>query len=292
MKTCPQCHKEYEDNLKFCLEDGTALAESEQFEQPTESFTNEAVAAIQPRVASPPSDTVVRPGFQPPPAQGKRTSYLMPLVAGLFGIVILFLAGLGGAGWYFLRAKGDVAVANTQRIEPPPVNTTDGNQSSNMMGVSNTSATNAVSNSSASSQPNTKIDAANGRTPVPQPTRKDETNTRKVDLENPQINREPVPMSKPPVPKTISGGVLNGKAISLPKPPYPPAARAVHAGGSVSVQVLIDENGRVISANAVSGNPLLRGAAESAARGARFSPTMLSGQPVKVSGIITYNFVP
>ena len=100
----------------------------------------------------------------------------------------------------------------------------------------------------------------------------------------------PPPVKKAP-PKTISGGVLNGKAISLPKPPYPAAARAVRASGAVSVQVLIDESGRVVSANATGGHPLLRSAAESAARGARFSPTLLSGQPVKVSGIITYNFV-
>ena len=101
----------------------------------------------------------------------------------------------------------------------------------------------------------------------------------------------PVEKKKEP-PKTISGGVLNGKAISLPKPPYPPAARAVRASGSVSVQVLIDESGRVVSASAVSGHPLLQAAAKSAALGARFSPTLLSGQAVKVSGIITYNFVP
>ena len=101
----------------------------------------------------------------------------------------------------------------------------------------------------------------------------------------------PPPPPKKEVPKQISGGVLNGKAISLPKPPYPPAAKAVRAGGSVSVQVLIDENGSVVSASAVSGHPLLRAAAASAARGARFSPTKLSGQPVKVSGVITYNFV-
>lgn len=94
------------------------------------------------------------------------------------------------------------------------------------------------------------------------------------------------------VPKQISGGVLNGKATSLPKPPYPPAARAVRASGAVSVQVLIDESGNVVSASAVSGHPLLRAAAAQAARGAKFSPTMLSGQPVKVSGVITYNFVP
>lgn len=101
----------------------------------------------------------------------------------------------------------------------------------------------------------------------------------------------PPPVKKAP-PKTISGGVLNGKATSLPKPAYPAAARAVHASGAVNVQVLIDESGRVVSASAVSGHPLLRAAAVAAAQGAHFSPTLLSGQPVKVSGVITYNFVP
>jgi protein TonB len=100
----------------------------------------------------------------------------------------------------------------------------------------------------------------------------------------------PPPVKK--ITKQISGGVLNGKATSLPKPPYPPAARAVRASGAVSVQVLIDERGNVVSASAVSGHPLLRAAAVQAARSARFSPTQLSGQPVKVSGVITYNFVP
>lgn len=105
----------------------------------------------------------------------------------------------------------------------------------------------------------------------------------------------PPPTVKPtpkPAPKTVSGGVLNGKATSLPKPAYPAAAKAVRASGAVSVQVLIDESGRVVSASAVSGHPLLRSAAVGAAQGARFSPTMLSGQAVKVSGVITYNFVP
>ena len=102
----------------------------------------------------------------------------------------------------------------------------------------------------------------------------------------------PAPPRPLNVPKVISGGVLNGRATSLPTPVYPPAARAVRAGGAVSVQVLVDENGSVISASAVSGNPLLRTAAVNAARQARFNPTKLSGQPVKVSGIVIYNFVP
>lgn len=94
------------------------------------------------------------------------------------------------------------------------------------------------------------------------------------------------------VPKTISGGVLNGKAIDLAKPAYPAAARAVRASGSVNVQVTVDEKGDVISANAVSGHPLLRSAAVNAARNAKFSPTLLSGQAVQVTGVIVYNFKP
>lgn len=91
--------------------------------------------------------------------------------------------------------------------------------------------------------------------------------------------------------KTVSGGVLNGKAKSLAKPTYPAAARAVSAEGSVAVQVLVDEEGNVASASAVSGHPLLRQAAQQAALESKFAPTMLSGQPVKVSGVIVYNFV-
>jgi TonB family protein len=93
-------------------------------------------------------------------------------------------------------------------------------------------------------------------------------------------------------PKTISGGVLNGKATNLVKPPYPPAAKAVRASGAVNVQVTVDEKGDVISASAVSGHPLLRAAAVTAARSSKFSPTLLSGKPVKVTGVIVYNFVP
>jgi protein TonB len=58
------------------------------------------------------------------------------------------------------------------------------------------------------------------------------------------------------------------------------------------VQVLVDENGNVVSAHAVSGHPLLQAACVAAARNAKFSPTKLSGQPVKVSGVVTYNFAP
>jgi protein TonB len=117
-----------------------------------------------------------------------------------------------------------------------------------------------------------------------------------VSTAPPVVSEAPPPPPPQPTPKPvpkapISGGVLNGKAISLPKPPYPPIARAAHAAGVVTVQVTIDESGKVISAHAVGGHPLLQQAAVQAAYGARFTPTQLSGQPVKVTGVITYNFV-
>lgn len=90
--------------------------------------------------------------------------------------------------------------------------------------------------------------------------------------------------------KTVSGGIINGKAVSLPKPVYPQAARAVRASGAVNVQVTIDENGNVVSASAVSGHPLLRKAAESAAIQAKFAPAVIGGKPVKITGVIVYNF--
>jgi TonB family protein len=91
-------------------------------------------------------------------------------------------------------------------------------------------------------------------------------------------------------PVVISGGVVNGRATSLPLPNYSPSAREAHAAGSVMVQVTIDEDGNVIAAKAVSGHPLLQAASVAAARNAKFSPTKLSGQPVKVQGFVVYTF--
>lgn len=98
-------------------------------------------------------------------------------------------------------------------------------------------------------------------------------------------------LNKPSAPRApISAGVLNGRAISLPRPTYPPMARAARAKGLVVVQVIVDETGHVMTASAISGHPLLQAAAVQAAWQARFAPTLLSGQPVKVAGTITYNF--
>ena len=112
------------------------------------------------------------------------------------------------------------------------------------------------------------------------------------DSDEPKIEKPTPKPTEKPIPKVVSGGVVNSKATNLVKPPYPPAARAVRASGAVNVQVTISESGSVISASAVSGHPLLKQAAEQAARQSKFSPTTLSGQAVKVTGVIVYNFVP
>jgi TonB family protein len=109
----------------------------------------------------------------------------------------------------------------------------------------------------------------------------------------PPVKPRPIAKALQPinkVPPVQSMGVINGKATSLPKPIYPAAAKAVHAQGTVNVKVMIDESGHVVSADAISGHPLLRHAAETAARGARFTPTLLSGTAVRISGTIVYNF--
>lgn len=106
-----------------------------------------------------------------------------------------------------------------------------------------------------------------------------------------QSNQQPAeaPAAKPA--KTpVSGGVLNSRATSLPRPAYPEAARRMRVFGTVSVEVTIDEGGKVISARAVSGPVVLREAAVTAARQARFSPALVTGKPVQVNGVINYNF--
>lgn len=92
-------------------------------------------------------------------------------------------------------------------------------------------------------------------------------------------------------PGIIKGGVLSGKALSLPIPEYPYRARSSRASGPVTVGVTIDEEGKVVLAGAQDGHPYLQDAARDAACKAKFAPVFLSGQPVKVSGVITYAFV-
>jgi len=87
-----------------------------------------------------------------------------------------------------------------------------------------------------------------------------------------------------------SSEVLVATAVKRVDPEYPPLARAAHVSGQVVVEVTVNEQGDVITASAVSGHPLLKAAAEEAARGWKFQPTTLSGVPVRVVGNLPFIF--
>jgi protein TonB len=110
-----------------------------------------------------------------------------------------------------------------------------------------------------------------------------------VEMEIPPPPATPTPTPEP-VKLLKKSVIMNSEAISLPKPRYPQMAIQIRLQGVVNVQVLIDEQGNVVSAKAVSGHPMLAPEAQRAALQAKFSPTVVSGQRVKVSGVISYNF--
>lgn len=91
-------------------------------------------------------------------------------------------------------------------------------------------------------------------------------------------------------PEYLDANIVNGRAISLPKPVWPSGAN--RAGGYVSVDIIIDKEGNVESAGTLLGPNDLHKTSREAACKAKFSPTLLNGKPVVVTGRITYNFVP
>jgi TonB family protein len=91
-------------------------------------------------------------------------------------------------------------------------------------------------------------------------------------------------------PKPVEVGVLNSKATILPRPVYSEEAKRVRATGKVTVRVVVDENGKVVSAHAIDGAQPLREAAEAAARRAVFQPTQQDGITVRVTGTLIYEF--
>ncbi|HEX7177981.1 MAG TPA: TonB family protein [Pyrinomonadaceae bacterium] len=88
----------------------------------------------------------------------------------------------------------------------------------------------------------------------------------------------------------VTDGALKGKEIRLPSPEYPEVVKSEGVSGNVTVAVVVNKKGDVISARPLNGHPLLRVAAVKAAREAKFSSEKLAGGAAKVSGTITYNF--
>lgn len=118
--------------------------------------------------------------------------------------------------------------------------------------------------------------------------------TSVVEPPPPMITPKPTPAPTPrqdTSPVRVPSSLISSKTLDKPAPPYPALAKATGIQGTVAVQIVIDEQGKVISAKATSGHPLLQSAAVQAAYRARFTATVLGGQPVKVTGSIAYNFV-
>ena len=116
--------------------------------------------------------------------------------------------------------------------------------------------------------------------------------SKKPQTSQTQTNPSPTTLADNETARPVEGGIVNDRAVELPAPKYPATGTRVRVAGQVQVKVLIDETGKVISAEAVFGPELLRATAVEAATRARFKPTLVAGVPVKVSGIITYDIKP
>jgi len=139
-----------------------------------------------------------------------------------------------------------------------------------------------------SAEPTVSTTAQNSPTPQEIKT----TNAEEAPpADHTNVNADPKAESANPAKRgPISAGVLNGKAISLPKPDYPADARSAGVDGVVVIQVTVDEQGNVTEARAVSGPKILQEPSVNAAFQAKFSPTLVEGAAVKVTGVIVYNF--
>lgn len=294
MKRCPVCQRVYEDEMGYCLEDGSGLMSISDASSdagatvriPASRLTEQAPTEVLPAgAATQPAPQYARQHYaseRTVAAERKRSA--LPWI---IGALILGISGIA------------IALIMTRNREPDnsqiAENTPQVANTSPTFGSNNTAIFNPTGNPPTASAPTSNAPgnmqsnrASTQALPTPKMTPMPRGTGTSVVPEEP-----PPPAPTPPSSerKTISGGVLNGKANSLPKPVYPAIARAARASGTVVVQVTIDESGKVITARAVGGHPLLQQAAVQAAYGARFSPTLLSGQPVKVTGVITYNFI-
>ena len=91
-------------------------------------------------------------------------------------------------------------------------------------------------------------------------------------------------------PVSLDPKILQGSAILKVQPGYPNAAKQARVEGTVLVQVQIDEAGIVTKAKAIKGPSELLRVCEDAAKEWRFKPAIVDGRPIKVMGVLTFNF--
>lgn len=292
--------------------------------QPVPDFDDEPARISSPRIVIPMSGDVEpeparREGVramttesirrQPPPQQKSNTAATVFLT--VLGTIVV-LAGGVGIFWFLSNQNSG---ANQNVNYNTNFNSIDINLNANP-NISNSLANfnyNANANTNGNVNANTNVNA-NLKSPTPAPSRTptatptpDEgnssngaVNANSIGAPSPSPSVRPAPSvtprlspsaSPPPVNRPVNAGVLNSRAVNMPKPAYPRLAKQMNAAGKVAVEVLVDEAGNVTSAKATSGNVLLRPSAEAAARQSKFSPVRVNNQAVPASGIVLYNFV-
>ncbi len=249
-----------------------------------------------------------------PPPKSNTTKTVLLTVLG----TIVLLVGAGGIFWFLSNQNSGKANRNANYNYNTNFNSIDINLNTNL-NVDNSLA-NFNYNLNANANPNSKANAVNAnlktptptRTPTPTQTSTPNTNVNTNVIANgatninsnsnarPPVNTTPTAVPTPstaprpspsaPTNRPVNAGILNGRAVNLPKPAYPPIAKQMRATGQVAVQVQVDESGNVTSAKAMSGNLLLRASAEAAARQSRFNPVRIGDQAVKATGVVLYNF--
>lgn len=295
--------------------------------QPVPDFDDEPERISSPRIVIPMSDEAVaeelprrREGVrtmttesvrrQPP----KQSNTAMVVALTILGTIVLLGAG-GGIFWVLSNQNNSNQNANYNTN----LNSIDINLNTNLSVANSLANFNSSVNTNSNSNANTNSNItanANLKTPTPTktPTPIPETNANVSTNINgttntnsnlpppPSVTASPTarptfsPSPRPspsgePSNRPVNAGILNSRAVNLPKPAYPPNAKQMHADGQVAVQVSVDESGNVTSARATSGNLLLRASAEAAARQSKFNPVRINNQAVPVNGVVLYNFV-
>ncbi len=91
--------------------------------------------------------------------------------------------------------------------------------------------------------------------------------------------------------KPATGGQLQEpRLISSVQPVYPPTARAQRLQGVVSLDALVDETGKVVQTQVISGPIALQAAAQEAVRKWRYQPAQLNGRPISVHTRVNVRF--
>lgn len=319
MKYCPTCDARYdEDILRFCMKDGTPLLDEDEpkfVAMPSESLDEpqddeDDVTVVRRNVPVPPPDQerprIVVPTYEDQRREEPRARvvppYQPPPKSNTFKVVVLTIlgtlavVGVLAAGVYFLRPADNANNSNVNTNANANIN------ANTNLGVD----TNFNFNLNANFNPgnlNTNVNTnANVKTPTPTPRPSPSVTPTPTPDEDasPTPTRTPLPTPQPtiirpgvsPTPRpaatpsrNLNGGVLNGMAVSLARPIYPPMAKQIGASGQVRVQISVDGNGNVVSARAVSGHPLLRSAAENAARQSK-----MRADAANTTGQLVYNF--